>query len=92
MTLTTATPDRPKRRSGAAHGAVLVSGSRLAAHFGCTRQNVDLLTRQGVIERRGDDLFDQDVSRLKYLTHLRSNRRSSRSGGPMPNCKGRGRG
>jgi hypothetical protein len=33
-----------------------------------------------VIERRADGLFDQDVSRLKYMTHLRSeNRRSPRT-------------
>ena len=33
---------------------------------------------QGVIERRASDgLFDQDQSRLKYLTHLRSEHRRS---------------
>jgi len=70
----TATDDRPKRRNGPAH--VLVSGNKLAGHFGCSRQNVDQLTAQGVIERRASDgLFDQDQSRLKYLTHLRSEQR-----------------
>ena len=74
------TDDRPKptRGNGAAHAAVLVSGYELARHFGCSRQNVDLLAQQGVIERRAaDGLFDQDVSRLKYLTHLRSEHRRS---------------
>jgi hypothetical protein len=54
-----------------------VSGNKLAVHFGCSRQNVDQLAAQGVIERRADGLFDQDVSRLKYLTHLRSEHRRS---------------
>jgi len=53
----TATDDRPKRRNGPAH--VLVSGNKLAGHFGCSRQNVDQLTAQGVIERRADGLFGQ---------------------------------
>jgi hypothetical protein len=56
---------------------VLVSGYELARHFGCSRQNVDLLASQGVIERRTDGLFDQDVSRLKYLAHLRAERQRS---------------
>ena len=74
------TNDRPKRSSGGAHNAVLVSGNMLAVHFGCTRQHVDQLTAQGVIERRADGKFDQDQSRLKYLAHLRSpERRSARS-------------
>ncbi len=37
--LLTTTPDRPKRRNGAARDA-LVSGSALATHLGMTRQNV----------------------------------------------------
>ena len=77
------TADRPKRGSkgnGAAHGPVLVSGVKLALHLGCIRQNIDQLTRQGVIERRASDgLFDQDQCRLRYITHLRSERRSQRS-------------
>jgi hypothetical protein len=75
------TDDRPKRQhNGAARKAVLVSGNMLAVHFGCTRQHVEHLAAQGVIERRGDGLVDQDVSRLKYLTQLRSeNRRSPRA-------------
>jgi hypothetical protein len=71
--------DRPKakRSNGVAHAPVLVSGNKLAFHFGCSRQNVDQLRAQGVIERRSDGLFDQDVSRLKYLTHLRAEHRRS---------------
>jgi hypothetical protein len=72
------TQDRGKRRNGAAHAAVLVSGYELARHFGCSRQNVELLAEQGVIERRASDgKFDQDVCRLKYLQHLRSERQRS---------------
>ena len=50
----TTTPDRPKpkRGNGAAHVPALVRGNKLAVHFGCSRQNVDQLTAQGVIERR----------------------------------------
>jgi hypothetical protein len=44
----------------------LVSGGKLAAHFGVTRQHVDQLAQQGVLERRPDNLFDEDVSRLRY--------------------------
>ena len=50
---------------------------QLARHFGCPRQNIDVLTAQSVIERRSDGKFDQDVSRLKYLAHLRSERARS---------------
>jgi hypothetical protein len=85
----TAADARPKRGNGAARGLpagggpnapVLVSGSRLAVHFGCIRQHVEQLAVQGVIERRADGKFDQDQSRLKYLAHLRrENRRSPRT-------------
>jgi len=54
-----------------------VSGNKLAVHFGCSRQNVDQLAAQGVIELRSDGLFDQEVSRLKYLAHLRAEHRRS---------------
>jgi hypothetical protein len=76
---TTTTTDRPKpkRSNGAAHGPVLVSGNKLAVHFGVVRQRIDQLTAQGVIERRSDGLFDQDQSRLKYFDHLRSEHRRS---------------
>jgi hypothetical protein len=51
--VTLTTPERPKRRSnGAAHGPVLVSGAKLATHFGVSRQHVERLTAAGVIERR----------------------------------------
>jgi DNA-binding MarR family transcriptional regulator len=78
MTDATATPARSKRNNGEADRPVLVSGPKLALHFGCVRQHIDQLVQQGVIERR-DGLFDQDVSRLKYLNHLRTDRRSPRS-------------
>ena len=71
------TQDHGKQRNREAPAAVSVSGYELARHFGCSRQNVDLLAQQGVIERRADGKFDQDVSRLKYLTHLRSEHRRS---------------
>ena len=70
--------DQPKRGNGLAHGPVLVSGVKLSTHFGVSRQHVERLAAQGVIERRASDgLFDQDQSRLKYLTHLRSEHRRS---------------
>lgn len=81
---TKALRDRPKHKrssgNGTAHAPVLVSGVKLATHFGIVRQHIDQLTQQGVIERRADGLFDQDQSRLKYMTHLRAERaRSPRS-------------
>src|SRR5258705_12716061 len=77
---TTTSKQRLKRSDGAAHALVLVSGYQLSTHFGVVRQHIDQLTQQGVIERRSDGLFDQDVSRLKYLTHLRAeHKRSPRS-------------
>jgi hypothetical protein len=72
----TAQDDRPKR-NGAEPGPVLIGGNKLATHFGISRQHVERLTGEGVIERRADGLFDQDVSRLKYMTHLRSEHRKS---------------
>jgi hypothetical protein len=77
----TATTPRPKRGSnGAAHAPVLVSGYKLATHFGVVRQHIDQLAQQGVIERRADGKFDQDAARLKYLNHLRAeHKRSPRS-------------
>ena len=73
--LVTTTHDRGSKRSKLDHSAVLVSGNKLAVHFGCSRQNVDQLTAQGVIERRADGKFDQDVSRLSYIKHLREQHR-----------------
>ena len=58
-------------------GPVLVTGPKLAHHFGVVRQHIDQLVQKGVIEKRPDGLFDQDVSRLKYLTYLRDERRKS---------------
>jgi hypothetical protein len=77
----TTTPDRPKpKRNGKATARRMLlcwSGYMLAVHFGCSRRNVDQLTAQGVIERRCNGRFDQDFSRLKYMTHLRSEHRRS---------------
>jgi hypothetical protein len=86
MTRTATTTERPraKRANGRrdkALGPVLVSANRLAVHFGVNRSYLlDTLVRQGVIERNAQGLFDQDVSRLRYFAHLRSERaRSPRS-------------
>jgi hypothetical protein len=75
------TNDRPKRRKAVVAGdPVLVTSAALAIHFGVTAQYMSKLMADGVIERRADGLFDQDQSRLKYMTHLRSeNRRSARA-------------
>ena len=56
--------DRRKRGSGS-RGPVLVSGVKLAAHFGISRQHVERLTAEGVLTRRPDGLFDQTASRLR---------------------------
>jgi hypothetical protein len=45
---------RPKRANGKQDkklGPVLVSGNRLAVHFGVVRQHIDQPAQQGVIER-----------------------------------------
>jgi hypothetical protein len=67
---------KPKRGNGAA-APVPVNTPKLARHFGVVSQNIDYLVRKGIIERRADGLFDQDVSRLKYFDHLRSEHRRS---------------
>src|SRR5262245_35033191 len=77
MTDTQISPVRAKHNGNARSSPTLVSGSKLAAHFGVTRQHVDQLAQQGVIERRSDNLFDQDLSRLQYFDHLRSQHRRS---------------
>jgi hypothetical protein len=58
-------------------GQELVSASRMAAHFGVERSYLDTLVNQGVIERRPDGLYDQSASRLRYFTHLRTERKRS---------------
>lgn len=73
MTEVTTHDDQPKRSR---REPALVSTSALATHLGCTRQYIARLTAEGVIEKRGDG-YDQDASRLKYITHLRSERRRS---------------
>jgi len=71
------TPSRVKRNGSKRVAPMLVSGGRLALHFGVTRQHVDQLTQQGVIERLPTGLFDQERSRLRYFEHLRSQHRRS---------------
>jgi hypothetical protein len=58
-------------------GAELVSGNELARHLYMSRQNIDALVSSGVIERRGDGLFDQAQCRLRYIKHLQSERRGN---------------
>jgi hypothetical protein len=72
MTDLAATPSGRPTRSGndAAHAPVLVTGVKPATHVRVVRQHIDQLAQQGVIERRGGGLFDQDASRLRYLSHL----------------------
>ena len=49
----------------------------MAGAAGVVRQHIDQLVQRGVVEKRPDGLFDQDVSRWKYLMHLRDERRKS---------------
>jgi hypothetical protein len=56
--------------------AKIVSPTTLAAHLGVSRQYVEKLAADGVIER-GPTGFDQDQSRLKYISWLRDPRRRS---------------
>jgi hypothetical protein len=79
----TSTIDGPTRRAArkpARDGAAPVTGAKLAAHLGMTRQSVEELAMRGVIERRPDGQFNQDACRLAYLRHLRdAARRSART-------------
>ena len=68
---------KPKRKRALAYEPVMVSGIKLAHHFGVVRQMIDKLTAQGVISRDPSGLFDQDVCRLKYFDHLRAEHRRS---------------
>src|SRR5262245_26180444 len=79
MTDTQRTPTRAKPNGGAVRASkpTLVSGGKLGEHFGVTRQFIDQLVQQGVVERRPDGQFDQDRSRLRYFEHLRSQHRRS---------------
>ena len=86
-TTSSARRKRGSKDNGAAH-APLVSGYKLAAHFGVVRQHIDHLLAQGVIEKRSDGLFDQDQCRLRYITHLRSeHQRSPRSAADAEHSK-----
>ena len=61
----------PKRNRVRVNG--IVSASTLAVHFGCTRENIARLEREGIIDRLADG-YDRDASRLKYIRHLRKPR------------------
>jgi len=77
----TARDDRAKRSNGAKRNGdarpVLVSGNALAEHLCCVRSYVQKLVQQGVLERRDDGRFDQDLCRSKYIAHLRTERQRS---------------
>lgn len=63
-------------RASAAKPRIIVSGSELAAHLDCSKQNVAKLEREGIIERtRGG--FNLDASRMRYIQHLRRARQAS---------------
>jgi hypothetical protein len=69
--------DRPSRHKGAAGG---VTATALAVHLGVSQPYISLMAAEGVIPRRPDGRFDQDVCRLAYLKWLRDPaRRSVRS-------------
>jgi hypothetical protein len=65
--------NKPPVRKHDEAGLDLVSGYKLAAHLGISRQGVDALAAQGVLTRRSDGLFGQTASRLAYLKHLKRN-------------------
>ena len=67
--------NKPPVRKHDEAGLDLVSGYKLAAHLGISRQGVDALAAQGVLTRRSDGLFGQTASRLAYLKHLKAERR-----------------
>ncbi len=74
MTDATTTPDRPKRKrrsdgNNAAPAPVLVTGVKLATHFGVVRQHIDQLTQQGVIERRSPRT-QADADYVKVKTEM----------------------
>jgi hypothetical protein len=80
MTMTaTAHDDRAKQRNGAKRSgaALLVTAGALAAHLCCVRSYIGKLVDQGVLERRADGRFDQDLCRAKYISHLREERKRS---------------
>ena len=72
-------PNRKARRKRTFDGAGVeqVSGYKLAAHLGLTRQGVDALTAQGVLTRGADGLFNMTQNRLAFIAHLKAARRST---------------
>jgi hypothetical protein len=53
-----------------------VSAYEMASHLGLTRQGVDALTAQGVLACGADGLFNMTQSRLAYIAHLKTARRT----------------
>ena len=53
-------------------GPVMVSAKQFALHCGIANQHVTQLLHQGVLERRSDGKYNQDLNRLRYFNHLRS--------------------
>ncbi len=72
-------PKRAKRDRVHRVADDIVSASSLATHLGMTRQSVQWLTTEAIIERRSDGNYNQSASRLKYIKHLRSSTRTARS-------------
>lgn len=71
-------PSVPKPRPGKPDADTAgVSGYKLAQHLLMSRQNVDLLTSQGVLTRKPNGRFDLDQNRAAYIAFLRQARRGS---------------
>ena len=51
-----------------------VNATKLAMHFGVTVTHVRRLAKEAIIALESDGKYDQDRSRLAYITHLRSQR------------------
>ncbi|WP_425115076.1 hypothetical protein [Bradyrhizobium sp.] len=80
MTILEIGGQQPKRRgksNGDARAPVLVTAGALATHLSCVRSYVAKLTDQGVLVRRADGRFDQDVNRARYISHLKEERKRS---------------
>ena len=54
------------------NGPALVSAKQFALHCGIASQHVTQLLHQGVLERRSDGRYNQDLNRLRYFNHLRA--------------------
>ena len=54
-----------------------VTATALGEHLGMSRQAVSALEKAGVLRMGKSGLFDEDESRLAYITHLRDGRRDT---------------